>query len=97
MEVGPMRPIAFEQDPLRFPLNEILGTQAHVRLIRVMAVELEGFTKADIPDLQLDAYPIQRLARFFTSSSERANRLRRSNPFFAVLNVDERARMTSDL
>ena len=33
----------------------------------------------------LDMYSIQRLSRFFTSSSERANRLRQSNPFFAIL------------
>jgi predicted transcriptional regulator len=45
----------------------------------------------------LDTYSIQRLAGFFTSSSERANRLRQSNPFFAILNDDERAQMTDDL
>jgi CRP-like cAMP-binding protein len=45
----------------------------------------------------LDTYSIQRLTRFFTSSSERANRLRQSNPFFAILNDDERAQMTDDL
>ena len=44
-----MRPIASEQDPLRFPLNVIFGTQAHVRVIRVMAVEVEGpLTASDI-------------------------------------------------
>ncbi len=37
-----MRPIASEQDPLRYPLNEIFGTQAQVRVLRVMAVEVEG-------------------------------------------------------
>jgi hypothetical protein len=41
----------------------------------------------------LDSYSIRRLARFFTSSSERANRLRQSNPIFAVLNDDERAQI----
>jgi len=45
----------------------------------------------------LDTYPIQRLSRFFTSSSERANRLRQSNPFFAVLNPDERAQLLDGL
>ena len=44
-----MRPIASEQDPLRYPLNEIFGTQAHVRVLRVMAVEVEGpLTVSDI-------------------------------------------------
>ncbi len=44
-----MRPIASEQNPLRFPLNDIFGTQAHVRLLRVMANEVEGpLTAADL-------------------------------------------------
>ncbi len=37
-----MRPIVSEQDPLRYPLNELLGTGAHVRLLRVMANEVDG-------------------------------------------------------
>jgi hypothetical protein len=37
-----MRPIVSEQDPLRYPLNELLGTRAHVRLLRVMANEVDG-------------------------------------------------------
>jgi len=37
-----MRPIVSEQNPLRYPLNELLGTQAHVRLLRVMANEVDG-------------------------------------------------------
>lgn len=45
----------------------------------------------------LDAYSIQRLVRFISSCSERAHRLRQSNPFFAILNADERMRMTNDL
>lgn len=57
--------------------------------------EDQGPATGDLREWQniLNSYPIQRLARFFTSSSERANRLRQSNPFFAVLNADERARM----
>ena len=44
-----MRPIASEQNPLRYPLNEILGTRAHVRLLRVMASEVEGpLTASDL-------------------------------------------------
>ena len=45
----------------------------------------------------LDMYSIQRLSRFFTSSSERANRLRQSNPFFAILSFDERAQLVNGL
>ena len=49
MEAHVMRPIASEQNPLRYPLNEIFGTQAHVRVLRVMAVEVEGpLTASDI-------------------------------------------------
>jgi predicted transcriptional regulator len=41
MENG-MRPIAFDQDPLRYPLNELFGARAHVRLLRVMVTEVDG-------------------------------------------------------
>lgn len=37
-----MRPIVSTQDTLRYPLNELLGTRAHIRLLRVMASEVEG-------------------------------------------------------
>ena len=37
-----MRPIVSEQNSLRYPLNELLGTEAHVRLLRVMANEVNG-------------------------------------------------------
>ncbi|KJS28625.1 MAG: hypothetical protein VR64_23910 [Desulfatitalea sp. BRH_c12] len=44
-----MRPIASEQDPIQYPLNELLGTQAHVRLLRVMSNEVEGpLTASDV-------------------------------------------------
>ena len=53
-------------NPLRYPLNELLGTQAHVRLLRVMAnevekafdltIEVEGYTKPDISDLNFDGF-----------------------------------------
>jgi hypothetical protein len=41
----------------------------------------------------LESYSIRRLARFLTSSSERASRLRQSNPLFAILSSDERNRL----
>lgn len=37
-----MRPIATEQSFLRYPLNDLLGTAAHVRLLRVLADEVVG-------------------------------------------------------
>ena len=37
-----MRPIVFEQNPLRYPLNELFGTEAHLRLLRVLASEVDG-------------------------------------------------------
>ena len=38
----------------------------------------------------LESYSIRRLSRFLTSTSERANRLRQSNPLFAILSPEER-------
>ena len=37
-----MRPIVSEQDPLRYPLNDLLGTRANIRLLRVMANDVDG-------------------------------------------------------
>ena len=44
-----MRPVVSEQNPLRYPLNELFGTQAHVRLLRVMANEVDDpLTTSDV-------------------------------------------------
>ena len=44
-----MRPIVSKQDALRYPLNELLGTRVHVRLLRVMANEVDGpLTASDV-------------------------------------------------
>ena len=43
----------------------------------------------------LESYSIRRLSRFLTTTGERANRLRQSNPLFAILNSDERSRLLS--
>ena len=49
MEAPTMRPIPSGQDPLRYPLNVILGMRAHFRVLRVMVVEVEGpLTASDI-------------------------------------------------
>ncbi|HPF98491.1 MAG TPA: winged helix-turn-helix domain-containing protein [Kiritimatiellia bacterium] len=44
-----MRPISSAQSVLRNPLNEILGTEANVRLLRVLTDEVEGSLSA--PDI----------------------------------------------
>ncbi|MGM0668779.1 MAG: hypothetical protein ACQET1_03620 [Gemmatimonadota bacterium] len=43
-----MRPIATDQDILRFPLNEVLGAEANVRLLRVLADDVVG--PISVPD-----------------------------------------------
>ena len=82
---------AFEQDT-----SLLRRAKEHIdRLLK----EDQGTATRDLREWRdiLDMYSIQRLSRFFTSSSERANRLRQSNPFFAILNFDERAQLVNDL
>lgn len=46
-----MRPISSAQSVLRNPLNELMGTEANVRLLRVLADEVEGsLTPPDIAE-----------------------------------------------
>jgi predicted transcriptional regulator len=45
----------------------------------------------------LVSYSIRRLSQFLTATSERANRLRQSNPIFAILNSDEKSRLLTGL
>jgi len=61
--------------------------------------EDQGLATRDIIEWRdiLKMYSIHRLSRFLISSSERANRLRQSNPFVAILNADEQARLINDL
>jgi len=61
--------------------------------------EDQGSANRDLTEWRdiLDMYSIQRLSRFITSSSERADRLRQNNPFFAILNSDERMRLANGL
>ena len=61
--------------------------------------ENQGTASRDLLEWRdiLDMYSIQRLSQFITSTSERANRLRRSNPFFAILNTDERTQLINGL
>ena len=45
----------------------------------------------------LESYSIRRLSQFLISTSQRANRLRQSNPLFAILTVEERNRFLKGL
>lgn len=58
-----------------------------------------GLATKDIEEWRdiLESYSIRRLSRFLTSTSERANRLRQSNPFYAILDSDKRKRLLSEL
>jgi predicted transcriptional regulator len=58
-----------------------------------------GLATKDIQEWRdiLESYSIRRLSRFLTATSERANRLRQSNPIFAILNADERRRLLNGL
>jgi DNA-binding Lrp family transcriptional regulator len=62
-------------------------------------MEDQGTAAGDLMEWRniLDTYSIQRLVRFVMSSSERSKRLRQSNPFFAVLNTDERSKLAAEL
>ena len=45
----------------------------------------------------LESYSVRRLSQLLKSTSERASRLRQSNPLFAVLKSDERSRLLDGL
>ena len=82
---------AIEQDS-----SLLLRAKAH---IDGLLKEDPGTATKDLMEWRdiLNLYSLRRLSGFLTSSSERANRLRQSNPFFAILNADERARLTNDM
>ena len=64
-------------------------------LLRRMLKKEHGSATKDIEEWRdiLESYSIRRLSRFLTSTTDRANRLRQSNPFFAILSPDERIRL----
>ncbi len=64
-----------------------------------MLKEDHGSATKDIEEWRdiLESYSIRRLSQFLTATSERANRLRQSNPLFAILNSDERSRLLNGL
>ena len=67
--------------------------------VRQMSENDNGSATKDIEEWGdiLESYSIRRLSRFLISTSERANRLRQSNPILAILNSDERKRLLKKL
>ncbi len=59
----------------------------------------QGFATKDIEEWRdiLGSYSIRRLSQFLKATTERANRLRQSNPLFAILNAEERSRLLNGL
>lgn len=74
----------------------VIRAKEHIH--RILKKDHGSATK-DIEEWEniLESYSIQRLSRFLTSTSERANRLRQSNPLLAILNSDERSRLLNGL
>lgn len=66
-----------------------------IEYIDRLLLEDSGMATKDIKEWRdiLEMYSVQRLSQFLTSTSSRANRLRQSNPFFAILTPDEKARL----
>jgi DNA-binding Lrp family transcriptional regulator len=81
---------AVEQDPS-------LVKRAKAHLDRLLE-ENQGAAAGDLKEWRgiLEIYPLHRLLRFLESSGERAERLRQSNPFFAVLTLEEQARLEDE-
>ena len=69
--------------------------KGHVR--RILKKD-QGAATIDITEWRdiLESYSTRRLSRFLTSTSERANRLRQSNPIFAILSSDERNQLLNE-
>jgi DNA-binding MarR family transcriptional regulator len=67
--------------------------------VQRMLKKNHGSATKDIKEWRdiLESYSIRRLSRFLTSTSERANRLRQSSPFFAILCTDERKHLLNQL
>ena len=68
-------------------------------LVQRMLKKDHGSATKDIAEWRdiLESYSVRRLSKFLTSTSERANRLRQSNPLFAILSSDERNRLLNGL
>ena len=79
-------------------MDTSLVRRAKERVQRMLRKD-HGTATKDIEEWRdiLGSYSIRRLSQFLISTTQRANRLRQSNPFFAILNTDELARLINDL
>jgi len=83
-------------EAIEFDTSLVRRAREHV--LRMLRSDL-GFATRDIEEWRdiLESYSIRRLSRFLTSTSQRANRLRQSNPFFAILDFEERRNLLKEL
>jgi len=79
-------------------LDTSLVRRAKEHVQRILKSDHGSATK-DIAEWRdiLESYSIRRLAQLLNSTSQRANRLRQSNPLFAILNPEERNRLLKGL
>jgi DNA-binding MarR family transcriptional regulator len=74
---------------IEFDTSLVRRAREHVQ--RMLKIDHGSATK-DMEEWRdiLESYSIRRLSQFLRSTSQRANRLRQSNPFFAILTIEER-------
>lgn len=79
-------------------LDTSLVRRAKEHVLRLLKSDQGAATK-DIGEWRdiLESYSIRRLSQLLNSTSQRANRLRQSNPLLAILNPEERSRLLKDL
>ena len=79
-------------------LDSSLVRRAKEHVQRILKSDHGSATK-DIEEWRdiLESYSIRRLSQFLISTNQQANRLRQSNPLFAILNAEERSRMLKEL
>jgi len=79
-------------------LDSSLVRRAKEHVQRILKGDHGSATK-DIEEWRdiLESYSIRRLSQFLISTSQRANRLRQSNPLFAMLTIEERSRFLKGL
>ena len=67
--------------------------------VRRMLKSDHGSATKDIEEWRdiLESYSIRRLSQFLISTTQRANRLRQSNPLFTILTSEERSRLLNGL
>jgi predicted transcriptional regulator len=79
-------------------LDTSLVRRAKEHVQRILKGDHGSATK-DIEEWRdiLESYSIRRLSQFLISTSQRAYRLRQSNPLFAILTIEERSRLLKGL